>query len=108
MELRVEQEQDVREAFDLLDTDGAGFLKTQIMFDFDGDSKTNLSGVIASKELIVAFQALGFEPNMEELRKMISDIDKEGSGQITSEQFLEIMRAKWVQTLVLATVSGVS
>jgi Ca2+-binding EF-hand superfamily protein len=77
MELRPEQERDIREAFDLLDTDG--------------------TGKIDSKELIVAFQALGFEPNMDELKKMISEIDKEGSGTVTSDQFLEIMTAKWME-----------
>lgn len=28
----------------------------------------------------VAMRALGFEPKKEEIRKMISDIDKDGSG----------------------------
>lgn len=32
----------------------------------------------------VAMRALGFEPKKEEIRKMISDIDKDGSGQSSS------------------------
>ena len=51
-----EQKQEIREAFDLFDTDG--------------------SGTIDAKELKVAMRALGFEPKKEEIKKMISDIDK--------------------------------
>uniref|UniRef100_A0A8D2NIZ6 EF-hand domain-containing protein n=1 Tax=Zonotrichia albicollis TaxID=44394 RepID=A0A8D2NIZ6_ZONAL len=58
-ELTEEQKQEIREAFDLFDTDG--------------------SGSIDIKELKVAMRALGFEPKKEEIKKMIADIDKEGS-----------------------------
>ena len=61
-ELTEEQKQEIREAFDLFDTDG--------------------SGTIDAKELKVAMRALGFEPKKEEIKKMISDIDKDGSGTI--------------------------
>lgn len=37
---------------------------------------------IDAKELKVAMRALGFEPKKEEIKKMISDIDKDGSGTI--------------------------
>jgi len=30
----------------------------------------------------VAMRALGFEPKKEEIKKMIADIDKEGSGMV--------------------------
>ena len=60
--LTEEQKQEIREAFDLFDTDG--------------------SGTIDAKELKVAMRALGFEPKKEEIKKMISDIDKDGSGTI--------------------------
>ena len=33
-------------------------------------------GTIDAKELKVAMRALGFEPKKEEIKKMISDIDK--------------------------------
>ena len=38
--------------------------------------------------------ALGFEPKKEEIKKMISDIDKDGSGTIDFSEFLEMMTAK--------------
>jgi hypothetical protein len=65
---------EIREAFDLIDTDG--------------------SGSIDAKELKVAMRALGFEPKKEEIKKMISDIDKDGSGTIDFSEFLEMMTAK--------------
>jgi Ca2+-binding EF-hand superfamily protein len=46
------------------------------LFDADG------SGTIDVKELKVAMRALGFEPKKEEIKKMISDIDKEGAGKL--------------------------
>merc|ERR1719356_2379718 len=39
-------------------------------------------------------RALGFEPKKEEIKKMISDIDKDGSGTIDFNEFLEMMTAK--------------
>lgn len=73
-ELTEEQKQEIREAFDLFDTDG--------------------SGTIDAKELKVAMRALGFEPKREEIKKMISDIDRDGSGTIDFSEFLEMMTAK--------------
>mmetsp|Transcript_7973 Transcript_7973/g.27073 ORF Transcript_7973/g.27073 Transcript_7973/m.27073 type:complete len:170 (+) Transcript_7973:45-554(+) len=73
-ELTEEQKQEIREAFDLFDTDG--------------------SGTIDAKELKVAMRALGFEPKKEEIKKMISDIDKDGSGTIDFDEFLQMMTAK--------------
>merc|ERR1712154_655692 len=69
-----EQKQEIREAFDLFDTDG--------------------SGTIDAKELRVAMRALGFEPKKEEIKKMIQDIDKDDSGTIDFNEFLEMMTAK--------------
>ena len=43
---------------------------------------TDGSGEIDSKELKVAMRALGFEPKKEEIQKMISDVDDDGSGTI--------------------------
>ena len=80
-ELTEEQKQEIREAFDLFDTDG--------------------SGTIDAKELKVAMRALGFEPKKEEIKKMIADIDKDGSGTIDFNEFLEMMTAKMVPTLPL-------
>ena len=72
--LSEEQKQEIREAFDLFDTDG--------------------SGTIDAKELKVAMRALGFEPNKDEIKKMIADIDKDGNGTIDFEEFLAMMTAK--------------
>lgn len=41
-----------------------------------------------------ACRALGFEPKKDEIKKMISDIDKDGSGTIDFEEFLQMMTAK--------------
>ncbi|KAE8630438.1 hypothetical protein XENTR_v10000821 [Xenopus tropicalis] len=73
-ELTEEQKQEIREAFDLFDTDG--------------------SGTIDVKELKVAMRALGFEPKKEEMKKIISDTDKDGSGIIDFEDFLSLMTQK--------------
>ncbi|XP_033016828.1 caltractin-like [Lacerta agilis] len=73
-ELSEEQKQEVREAFELFDTDG--------------------SGTIDVKELKVAMRALGFEPKKEEVRKMVADIGKEGSCVIEFEDFLTMMTQK--------------
>lgn len=39
-------------------------------------------------------RALGFEPKKEEIKKMIMEIDKDGSGQIEFDEFLQMMTAK--------------
>jgi Ca2+-binding EF-hand superfamily protein len=39
-------------------------------------------------------RALGFEPKKDEIKKMISDIDKDGSGTIDFEEFLQMMTSK--------------
>merc|ERR1712226_1280622 len=49
---------------------------------------------IDSKELKVAMRALGFEPKKEEIQKMISDVDDDGSGTIGYEEFLKMMTHK--------------
>lgn len=74
IEPSAEIKQEIKEAFDLFDTDG--------------------TGVIDVKELKVAMRALGFEPKKEEIKKMIADIDKEGSGTIDFDDFLSIMTLK--------------
>ncbi|KAI8114414.1 hypothetical protein M9434_002538 [Picochlorum sp. BPE23] len=75
--LTEEQRQEIREAFDLFDTDG--------------------SGSIDAKELKVAMRALGFEPMKEEVKKMISDVDTDGSGTIGFDDFMALMTAKMAE-----------
>lgn len=62
-ELTEAQRQETRRAFDLFDADR--------------------TGTIDVKELKVAMRTLGFEPKKEEIEKMISEIDKEGTGKMT-------------------------
>ncbi|OMJ83349.1 hypothetical protein SteCoe_15751 [Stentor coeruleus] len=76
-ELTEEQRQEIKEAFDLFDTDG--------------------SGSIDSKELKVAMRALGFEPRKEEVKRMINEMDKDGSGTIEYGEFEEMMAAKMAE-----------
>ena len=64
----------IREAFNLFDTDH--------------------SGSIDYRELKAAMRALGFEVKKEELKKMITDIDADGSGSIEFPEFLEMMTGK--------------
>lgn len=73
-ELTKEQIQEIRQAFDLFDTDA--------------------TGTIDVKELKVAMRALGFEPKKEEIKKMIGDIDKEGTGKMNFNDFLTVMTQK--------------
>ncbi|XP_034546856.1 caltractin [Notolabrus celidotus] len=73
-DLTEDQKQEIKEAFDLFDTDG--------------------TGIIDVKELKVAMRALGFEPKKEEIKQMIADVDKEGSGTIDFNTFLSIMTLK--------------
>jgi Ca2+-binding EF-hand superfamily protein len=40
--------------------------------------------------------ALGFEPKKEEIKKMIAEIDKDGSGTIDFNEFLKMMTFKMV------------
>ena len=72
-----EQKQEIKEAFDLFDTDG--------------------SGNIDQKELKVAMRALGFEPKREEIKKMIADVDTNGSGVIDYNEFLDMMTQKMAE-----------
>ena len=68
------QMQELREAFDLFDTDGSCMIET--------------------KELQVALRALGFDSKKDKVRKMIADIDLDGSGTIDFNEFVEMMTGK--------------
>merc|ERR1711990_200188 len=72
--LSEEQIEEIREAFNLFDADN--------------------SGAIDIRELKAAMRALGFEVKKEELKKMISDIDNDGNGDIDFGEFLEMMTGK--------------
>ena len=66
--------EEIKEAFDLFDTDG--------------------SGTIDPKELRAATQSLGFEAKNQTIFQMISDLDKNKSGSIDFEEFLDMMTAR--------------
>ncbi|KAF5736141.1 calcium-binding protein CML20 [Tripterygium wilfordii] len=72
--LSQQKRQEIREAFELFDTDG--------------------SGTIDAKELNVAMRALGFEMTEEQINQMIADVDKDGSGSIDFDEFVHMMTAK--------------
>ena len=57
-------------------------------------SSLDPTGAIDVRELKAAMRALGFEVKKEELKKMITDIDADGSGQIEFPEFLEMMTGK--------------
>mmetsp|Transcript_35272 Transcript_35272/g.51830 ORF Transcript_35272/g.51830 Transcript_35272/m.51830 type:complete len:170 (-) Transcript_35272:215-724(-) len=72
--LSKEEIEEIKEAFNLFDTDG--------------------SGTIDPKELKSAMQSLGFEAKNATIYQMIGDIDKDGSGSIDFDEFLDMMTAK--------------
>ncbi|TXG75585.1 hypothetical protein E1A91_A11G208100v1 [Gossypium mustelinum] len=72
--LSQQKRQEIKEAFELFDTDG--------------------SGTIDAKELNVAMRALGFEMTEEEIKQMIADVDRDGSGAIDFDEFVPMMTAK--------------
>ncbi|XP_010223377.1 PREDICTED: caltractin-like [Tinamus guttatus] len=75
--LSEEQKQQLRDAFDLLDPDG--------------------SGQIDVKDLKIPLTALGCELRREEMKKIISEIDEDGSGKINFESFLKVMAQKMAE-----------
>jgi hypothetical protein len=83
--LSEEEIEEIREAFNLFDTDG--------------------SGTIDPKELKAAMQSLGFEAKNQTIYQMIGDIDKDGSGEIDFEEFLDMMTAKMVSAVLSLSLS---
>merc|ERR1712230_318902 len=73
-ELSDQQIKEMREAFDLFDTDGGG--------------------TIDAAELETAMTALGFTPSKGEINKMVGDLDKDGDGTIDWDEFVLLMGGK--------------
>ena len=73
-ELSDEQKQEIKEAFDLFDTD-----------------KT---GTIDYHELKVCMRALGFDVKKKEVLDLMREYDRDGQGQIEYQDFQEIMTMK--------------
>merc|ERR1712072_1649376 len=76
--LTEEQVDEVREAFELFDIDH--------------------SGAIDVRELKAAIRALGMDVSPDELKKMVSDVDKDGNGTIEFPEFLGMMTEKMART----------
>ncbi|KAI1905369.1 hypothetical protein AGOR_G00015410 [Albula goreensis] len=70
-ELTEEQKQEIKEAFELFDT--------------DKDKE------IDYHELKVAMRALGFDVKKADVLKILKDYDREGTGKITFEDFTEVV-----------------
>jgi len=73
-ELADSQLNEIRDAFDLFDTDGVG--------------------TIQSKDLVVLLRALGSEPSKAEVKRFLSDVDASNTGQIDFEGYLQIVLDK--------------
>ncbi|KAK1428896.1 hypothetical protein QVD17_17736 [Tagetes erecta] len=69
-----QSKQEMKEAFDLFDTDG--------------------NGTIDAKELSNAMRALGFEMTKEQIEEMIAEVDRDGSGAIDFDEFVYMMTDK--------------
>ena len=78
-ELTEEQKQEIKEAFDVLDTD-----------------KTNL---IYLRDLNIILRALGFEVKKDEISNILNDLQKTEDDQIKYDDFYEIMKKKFVNFL---------
>ena len=61
---------------------------------FSSFSSRRNAGTIDPKELKAAMQSLGFEAKNQTIYQMIADIDKDNSGTIDFEEFLDMMTAK--------------
>eukprot|EP00455_Lapot_gusevi_P004051 TRINITY_DN11661_c0_g1_i2.p1 TRINITY_DN11661_c0_g1~~TRINITY_DN11661_c0_g1_i2.p1 ORF type:complete len:172 (-),score=68.46 TRINITY_DN11661_c0_g1_i2:332-847(-) len=76
-DLTEEQKQEIKEAFDLFDTDK--------------------SGTIDYHELKVAMRALGFDVKKAEVLKLMQEFDRNDTGQISYADFVEIMTQKMAE-----------
>merc|ERR1711874_782632 len=72
--LSADEVQEVKDAFDLFDTDS--------------------SGAVSVQELIEAMQSLGLDQKNEAVFNMIKEIDTDGSGELEFSEFLEMMTAR--------------
>jgi len=63
----------IKEMFDLFDADGGGSIDTE--------------------ELAAAFVSLGISDTREEIDKLVTQIDSDGSGEIEYQEFVEVMHS---------------
>ncbi|KAK2194517.1 bifunctional EF-hand domain pair/EF-hand domain/EF-Hand 1 [Babesia duncani] len=76
-ELTEEQKTEIKEAFQIFDT--------------------NSMGKIDAKELKVVMKALGFDPTKEEIRSIMSKYDKHGGGTIDYQDYFSVMSTKMME-----------
>ncbi|XP_075750917.1 uncharacterized protein LOC119175052 isoform X1 [Rhipicephalus microplus] len=69
-----EQKNDINAAFNLFDPSSSGFME--------------------AKDLKFAMRALGFEPRKEEVKKLLAEIDKQETGKIAREDFMNVMATR--------------
>uniref|UniRef100_A0A1A8FE15 Centrin 4 n=1 Tax=Nothobranchius korthausae TaxID=1143690 RepID=A0A1A8FE15_9TELE len=77
VELTENQLQEIKEAFNLFDTDG--------------------TGTIDVKEIKVAMRALGFDPKKDEIKAMVADFVKDGSVTVSFSDFVSMMTQKMTE-----------
>ena len=107
--LTEEQKQEIREAFDLFDTDGSGTIDSEEFLQMmtakmgERDSREEImkafrlfdddeTGKISFKNLKRVAKELGENMTDEELQEMIDEADRDGDGEINEEEFLRIMK----------------
>ena len=102
--LSAEQQAELKEAFDLFDADNSGQIDVRarsrgpfasmfcapMIVDMIADVRAACA-LWQFKELKAAFKALGFDTPKEEIRKMLADVDTDGSGTIEFPEFLQMM-----------------
>lgn len=76
-ELKDEQLNEIQDSFDLFDKDG--------------------TGTIEAEDLWVVMRALGTEPRKEDIKKLVGEVDKEGTGQIDFNGYLQIVLNKMAE-----------
>ncbi len=72
--LSADEVEEIKEAFDIFDADQ--------------------SGSISVEELLNAMKSLGFDTKNPAIYKMIADFDESGDGQISFDEFLDMMTAR--------------
>merc|ERR1712048_1442621 len=106
-----DQIQEIREAFDLFDTDGSGTIDSNEFLNMmtarmgDRDSREEIvkvfrlfdddeTGKISFKNLKRVAQELGENMTDEELQEMIDEADRDGDGEVNEEEFFRIMKRR--------------
>jgi len=76
-DLSDEMRKEIEEAFNVFDQENTGKMEV--------------------KELKVAMRALGFEPRKDEITKMLASVSADQSGEVTREQFIEMMASRLIE-----------